>query len=105
MRRLKIYCGNRFAGVLSEISPNEFEFAYDAGYCAGNNSPLSPTLPLSNEVYRSRHLFPFFANLLPEGANKRSICRYLRIDERDSFSLLASFAGKDFIGNISVEIL
>lgn len=102
--RLLIYLGKTLAGTLTQISTHEYEFAYDADYCNGNNNPISPTMPLTTELYHSPCLFPFFANLLPEGANKRSICRHLHIDEHDYFSLLASFAGKEFIGNISVEV-
>lgn len=104
-RKLLIYSKKILAGTLTQVSPSEYEFAYDINFCNGKNMPISPTLPLSTEVYKSAHLFPFFANLLPEGANKRSICHRLRIDEHDYFSLLASFAGKDFIGHISVEQL
>lgn len=104
-RKLLIYSNNVQAGTLTQLSPNEYEFVYDAEYCKGKGAPLSPTLPISTDVYRSKFLFPFFANLLPEGANKRTICRLLHIDERDYFSLLSSFAGKDFIGSISVAEL
>lgn len=104
MKRLNIYCGKTLAGVLIQHAANDYEFAYDADYQKSGAAPLSPTLPLTGEAYRSDHLFPFFFNLLPEGANKRTVCRTLRIDENDYFSLLAAFAGKDFIGNVSVEI-
>lgn len=104
-KTLLIYSDNNLAGTLTQHSPHDYEFTYDSSYCDGQHTPLSPTLPITKKVYRSDHLFPFFANLLPEGANKRTICRYLQIDEHDYFSLLASFAGKDFIGNISVGIL
>lgn len=104
-KTLLIYSDKTLAGKLIQHSPHEYEFAYDAAYCDGEHIPISPTLPITTEVYRSEYLFPFFANLLPEGANKRTICRHLHIDEHDYFSLLASFAGKDFIGNISVGTL
>lgn len=104
-RKLIIYLDKTLAGTLTQHSPHEYEFAYDAAYCDGQHLPISPTMPVTTEVYRSEYLFPVFANLLPEGANRRTICRHLRIDEHDYFSLLASFAGKDIIGNISVEAL
>ena len=49
------------------------------------------------------YLFPFFTNMLPEGANRRSICRSLRIDENDFFGLLIAMADKDFIGAVQVR--
>ena len=47
--------------------------------------------------------FPFFTNMLPEGANRRGICRSLRIDENDFFGLLIAMADKDFIGAVQVR--
>ncbi len=35
------------------------------------------------EAFESDRLFPFFTNMLPEGANRSVICRSLRIDEND----------------------
>lgn len=72
-KTLLIYSDKTLAGKLIQHSPHEYEFAYDATYCDGEHIPISPTLPITTEVYRSEYLFPFFANLLPEGANKRTI--------------------------------
>ncbi len=65
--------------------------------------PISVTLPKQITAYYSDYLFPFFSNMLPEGANRRVICRSLRIDENDSFGLLDAMAGKEFIGAINVR--
>ena len=51
----------------------------------------------------AEHLFPFFTNMLPEGANRSVICRSLRIDELDFFGLLSAMAGKDFIGAVNIR--
>lgn len=42
--------------------------------------------------------------MLPEGANKRIVCREHKIDENDLFGLLNCFSGKDIIGAITVKI-
>lgn len=63
------------------------------------------TLPKNLKSFHSEYLFPFFANILPEGANKSYICRRFRIDEDDTMGLLMAFAGKDFIGSIGVRAL
>jgi len=39
----------------------------------------------------------------PEGANRRVICRSLRIDENDFFGLLEAMADKDFIGAVNIR--
>lgn len=103
MRQLKIICNNVKAGVLTETDDRQYIFVYDTDYVNSSNPSVSLTLPKRKEQFLSAYLFPFFSNLLPEGANKRYICRRERIDENDYMGLLASFAGKDFIGNIGVD--
>jgi serine/threonine-protein kinase HipA len=41
--------------------------------------------------------------MLPEGGNRRAICRSLRIDEQDFFGLLTAMADQDFIGAVDVR--
>lgn len=45
----------------------------------------------------------FFANMLPEGANRKVICRTKRIDDNDLFGILIAMAGSDFIGGVSLK--
>lgn len=103
MKQLKIYSGGIYAGLLTQHSLEDYEFTYDAAYVASGNSPVSLTLPVRAESYHSAYLFPFFFNMLPEGANRRTVCSLCRIDENDHFSLLAQYAGMDIIGDISIE--
>ena len=103
MRKAEIYCDNVYAGLLTEISRNEFSFKYDKNYVNSSNQPVSLTLPKRYETYTSACLFPCFANMLPEGANKSTVCRIRKIDENDTFGLLLAFSGKDFIGNIDIK--
>lgn len=103
MRQLRIYNNNVFAGILLETDDRNYEFTYDFDYVNSSAPCISLTLPKQNETFHSEYLFPFFANLLPEGANKRFICRRHHIDEADDMGLLIFFSGKDFIGSITVE--
>ena len=43
------------------------------------------------------------AELVPEGANRKIICRSLRIDEKDFFGMLMAMANADFIGAVHVK--
>lgn len=104
MRQLEVYANDRKAGVLTEQHPGRgYGFLYDPDYLASDCPSISVTLPKREQAYVSSLLFPFFMNMLPEGANRKVICRSLRIDERDYFGLLAAMAGKDFIGAIHVK--
>ena len=104
MRQLDVYVNQRKAGVLIEQRPGEvFRFNYDGAYLASDNPSISVTLSKRQESYESPTLFPFFMNMLPEGANRKVICRTSKVDENDFFGLLATMAGKDFIGGVHIE--
>lgn len=104
MRQLAVYSNNRFAGVLTEKSPGkDYSFTYDSDYIQAGANPISVNFPLRKEAYESYDLFPFFINLLPEGANRKTVCRFYKIDENDYFGLLDFFAGKDIIGAVNLR--
>lgn len=104
MRALNVYMNDTKAGVLIEAYHGKgYSFSYDEKYLFTDLPPVSLTLPKRKEKYESEHLFPFFNNMLPEGANRQVICRSLKIDENDFFGLLTAMADKDFIGAVEVR--
>ncbi len=104
MRQLDVYVNKRKAGALTEQIPGQsYRFRYDEAYLTSCSPSISVTLSKKQESYESPTLFPFFMNMLPEGANRKVICRTSRVDERDFFGLLAAMAGKDFIGGVHIE--
>jgi len=104
MRQLAVYFNDIKAGTLTERHPGVgYTFQYGENYLNSTMPPISATLPKQSVVYHSEHLFPFFSNMLPEGANRRVICRSQRIDENDFFGLLEAMADKDFIGAVNVR--
>ncbi len=104
MKQLAVYFNNTKAGVLTEQNPGVgYTFQYCEDFLNLNLPPISLTLSKQASTYYSEYLFPFFTNLLPEGANRRIICRALRIDENDLFSLLEAMADKDFIGAVNIR--
>ena len=106
MRQLGVYCNDKIAGVLTEKNPGKgYVFLYDRDYLISDGPSISVTLPRRKEGYESDELFPFFTNMLPEGANRNVICRSLRIDEEDFFGMLEAMAGKDFIGAVHIKAL
>ena len=104
MRQLEVYTNDTLAGILSERVPGkDYVFVYDASYLQNHRIPVSVTLPLRAEPYVSEKLFPFFTNMLPEGANRKMICRERRIDEEDYFSLLEAISNIDTIGAVNIR--
>jgi HipA-like protein len=104
MRRAKVYRNRIFAGILSEIDDSGYEFSYDSAYFNDRSQPgISLTIPKTKLTHTSEHLFPFFYNMLSEGANRVVQSKQLKIDEKDFFGLLLATAQYDAIGAITVE--
>jgi serine/threonine-protein kinase HipA len=60
-------------------------------------------MPLRNEAYESDYLFPFFFNMLSEGANRKLQSQLLHIDEYDDFGILLATAQTDTIGAVTIK--
>jgi len=104
MRKAKVFRNSNYAGTLKEISPVSYEFEYDEAYRNNPEMPaISLTLPKTTKVYQSDYLFPFFFNLLSEGANRQLQSRQLKIDEDDHFGLLLATAYTDTIGAVTLK--
>ena len=102
MRKLDVYVNETMAGTLTELNPGKgYTFVYLEAYVASDMPPVSLSLPKRNEAYEAESLFPFFTNMLPEGANRKVICREKRIDEKDFFGMLMATVGTDMIGSVN----
>lgn len=104
MRQAYVFSNKQFMGILTEENRQSYVFRYEDNWFRDAQKPaVSLTMPKTKQEYRSEHLFPFFVNMLSEGANKELQCRHLRIDENDSFGLLLATAQWETIGAITVK--
>ncbi|MCT7570070.1 HipA N-terminal domain-containing protein [Aliarcobacter butzleri] len=104
MQRAKVFRNNIFSGLLTKLNEKEYVFVYDKEYLKlPNKKPISLTLPLQEEEFKSSYLFPFFYNLLAEGKLKDIQCKELRIDKDDDFSRLILTTKENTIGSITIE--
>jgi serine/threonine-protein kinase HipA len=104
MRKAEIYRNGILAGILTETNNGEYVFTYDPSYFNDETLPgISLTLPKKQREYTSKHLFPFFFNMLSEGTNRIVQSKQLKIDENDFFGLLMATAQYDTIGAITVR--
>ena len=54
MRQCEVYLHGIKVGLLTESDNKDFTFTYDKAYLLSNGSePVSLTLPLTNELYKS----------------------------------------------------
>ena len=97
-----VFVRDFFAGVLRKTEDG-YSFKYDDEYVKNPKStPVSLTMPITNEEYTSNVLFPFFDGLIPEGWLLDIVTANWKIDPSDRFSLLL-IACKDPIGNVSIR--
>ena len=98
----RVYVQEEYAGMIHETDDG-YEFSYDREYLAkGDAVSISLTLPLSEDVYSSRYLFPFFDGLIPEGWLLGVVERNWKIDPKDRFGLMLA-ACRDCIGDVRIE--
>ena len=106
MRVAEVFTNGVLAGTLSETDEGKYIFKYNDAYLLDSrNRAISLSLPKRKEAFVADELFPFFYNMLSEGANKALQCMTLKIDENDAFGLLLATADNDTIGAITVKQL
>lgn len=98
-RKANIYFKEQLAGVLEETE-NGYRFKYDRDFINKKTS-ISVSLPVREEPFEDRVLFPFFEGLLPEGWYLEIVSKSLKIDKNDKFGLLLATC-KDTIGAVKV---
>jgi serine/threonine-protein kinase HipA len=100
MRECKVYVHDAEAGLLQETDDREYVFTYHDDY---QGDPVCLAMPVRQKVYRSDHLFPYFFNMLSEGANRQVQSMLLHIDEKDDFGIMLATAQYDTIGAVTVK--
>lgn len=87
-----------FIGQLTSAS-----FTYDASYLrAPDATPLSRSLPLSEQPFSPAHYRPYFEGLLAEGAARQALAASLQLPEDDWLGILAA-CGRECIGDVIVS--
>ncbi len=101
MRKAKVLFKDILAGIIAETEDG-YSFQYDEQYLTNANAkPVSLTLPIQQESYKSNILFPFFDGLIPEGWLLEIATNTWKLNQRDRFELLLALC-KDCIGCVSV---
>ncbi|MDO9317287.1 MAG: HipA domain-containing protein [Gammaproteobacteria bacterium] len=88
-------------GVLS-IEDERFTFRYLDEYVASAGQPISVCMPVRDQIYTDRVVFPFFENLLPEGEIRTLLAARLKTSD-NSFARLLDATGGDVAGALSIS--
>jgi serine/threonine-protein kinase HipA len=98
-----VYDRDVLAGEL-RFDGEVYIFLYSENFLKNReNQAISLTLPKQQKPFISKHLHPFFSNLLAEGNIKKLQCKMLKIDENDEFTRLIKTAIDDTIGTITIR--
>lgn len=91
------------AGVLSEDDNGEYGFVYDQDYVETfPNQFITFNMPVTEMVYKSKQLFPFFDGLIPEGWLLHIASESWKINKNDRMGLLLACC-QNAIGAVSIH--
>lgn len=104
MKQGKVFYNKILAGLLWQSAEGEYFFQYHPQYLENPAYPaISVHFPKSASPFRSPVLFPFFFNMISEGANRSLQLNRLKLDESDYMGLLINTASGETIGAITVS--
>jgi serine/threonine-protein kinase HipA len=102
MRKAKVFMHNKLSGILTE-NDDGYLFQYEKEYLENPDSkPVSLTLPVREEPFLNRNMFPFFDGLIPEGWLLEIAEKNWKLDARDRMGLLLACC-RDCNGAVSIE--
>lgn len=101
---IRVFAGVSPVGSLYCNPEGRMSFTYDIDWLQADGAyPISVSLPLREQAYPPERAHCFFANLLPEGLVRQTVCREFGISEDNDFGLLSRIghecAGALWIGS------
>ena len=104
MRKADVFRNGVIIGQITEFDRNNYVFKYAESWANDAANPdLCLSMPKSKAEYRSSYLFPFFFNMISEGANRKIQSKLLKIDENDHFGFLLATSVYDTLGAVTVK--
>jgi len=102
MRQASIYYKDLEAGLLTETDEGIYVFQYLPGYVKKYPGQfITFTMPVADEAYTDKRLFPFFEGLIPEGWLLDIASKAWKINPNDRMGLLMACC-RNCIGAVSV---
>ena len=101
MRKGNVYYKNNLAGIIAE-NEDGYTFQYNEEFLNSSSAkPISLTLPIQQQAFQSKILFPFFDGLIPEGWLLEIASESWKINKNDRMGLLLACC-RNCIGAVSV---
>ncbi|MCX2453838.1 HipA N-terminal domain-containing protein [Pedobacter sp. PLR] len=103
MRSAEIFYQDVLAGILIETDDGIYTFQYDSEYVKEYPDQfITFSMPVTEEIYREKRLFPFFEGLIPEGWLLDIASKNWKINQNDRMGLLLACC-QNCIGAVSVK--
>jgi serine/threonine-protein kinase HipA len=94
-RALDVYLFDQLVGRLIQDDGGHMVFDYDKGWLEHPGAaPLSQSLPLRANRFRTKECRGFFAGILPEESKREIIARNLGISARNDYAMLERIGGE-----------
>jgi serine/threonine-protein kinase HipA len=94
-RSLDVYLFGDLVGHLAQDDVGRVSFQYMESWLnKPGATPLSQSLPLRKERFRTKECHGFFAGILPEEAKREIIARNLGISARNDYAMLERIGGE-----------
>ena len=102
MRQGKVYYKDYLAGIITETDDGEYVFQYNETYVKEHlDEFITFTMPVTDQPYNEKRLFPFFDGLIPEGWLLDIASKSWKINQNDRMGLLLACC-QNCIGAVSV---
>lgn len=103
MRQGNVFYKDHLAGVITETNEGEYVFQYDDQYVKDfPDKFITFTMPVTNQPYIDKRLFPFFDGLIPEGWLLEIASANWKLNKNDRMGLLQACC-QNCIGAVSVK--
>jgi len=103
MRKANIFYNKALAGILTETNEGDYIFKYDDEYIILHPDQfITFSMPVRQEPYIDKQLFPFFEGLIPEGWLLDIASKNWKINPNDRMGLLLACCA-NCIGAVSVK--
>lgn len=105
MRKAQIFYKDTLAGILTETDDGEYTFQYENEYVKNHPKQfITFTMPVSEQLYKDKRLFPFFEGLIPEGWLLDIASKSWKVNANDRMGLLLVCC-ENCIGAVKVKSL
>ena len=103
MRHGTVFYKDHLAGAITETNEGEYVFQYDNQYVKDYpNEFITFTMPVTDQPYNDKRLFPFFEGLIPEGWLLNIASENWKINKNDRMGLLLACC-QNCIGAVCVK--